>query len=65
MQMVERMEKLFLRTFLTYNKLNIVDQQYVVISILFAEGRHGKLVPVFTYLKSVDQFIRECLAGDV
>ena len=63
MQMIKSMEELFLCTFLTYNKLDIVDQKHIVVTVLLAESRHGKLIAVFTDFQGVDQFVGEGLTG--
>ena len=53
------MEKFFLCTFFSYNKLNIVDQKNVIIAIFLAECGHCQFISVLTYFKSIDQFIRK------
>ena len=54
MKLVESVEKLFLCAFLTYNKLDIVDQQYVDISVFITELIHRGIVSV---TDRVNQFI--------
>ena len=65
MQMVESMEELFLSTLLTYYKLDIIDKEYIIASVLLTECGHCQLIPVLTYLQSVDQFIGKCLTGHI
>ena len=48
------MEELFLGTFLSYNKLDIVDQKNVIVSVLIAE--FSRRVVVFAS-DGVDQII--------
>ena len=62
--MVECVEELFLCTFFSYYKLNVVDEEYVVISVLIPElGNRGFISGGFSHLQSFDQFIGKCLAG--
>src|SRR5699024_11665820 len=65
MQMVKSMEKFFLRTFFSYNKLNIIDKQYVIVSIFFTELCHCKLAAGLTCFQSLDKFVRKSLACDI
>ena len=58
-QSVKCMEELFLGPFLLCQKLDIVDQQYVYIAELVAEGRH------LVIAQRVDHFIGKLLAGDI
>ena len=58
MKGVKRMEEFLLRTFLTDNKLNIIDQQNVVVSVLFPEFRGGNIVFI---PDRIDQLIGEFL----
>ena len=57
------MKKFFLGTFFSYNKLNIIDEEYVIVAVLLTESRHSKLISILTDLQSVDQFIGKRLAG--
>ena len=41
MESVEGMENFVLGTVLSYNKLNIIDQQYIVVPVLFSEVVNG------------------------
>ena len=59
---VESVEKFLLRALLSYNKLNIVDQENVVVSVLFAELRGGDIVFI---TDGVDQLVGELFAGHV
>ena len=59
------MEKFFLCTFFSYNKLNIVDQKNIIITIFLAECGHCQFISVLTYFKSIDQFIRKSFTCDI
>ena len=65
MKVVKCMEKFFLCTFFSYNKLNIVDQKNVIITIFLAECGHCQFISVLTYFKSIDQFIRKSFTCDI
>ena len=54
MKMVECMEKFFLCTFFSDDKLDIVNEQNIIISVFFTECRHRKFISVFTYFQSID-----------
>ena len=56
------MEKFLLSTFLADDKLNIVNEQHVVVSVFFPEfrGRNIIFVP-----DGIDQFVGEFLTGYV
>ena len=56
------MEKFLLGGFLSYNKLDIVDQQHVDIPVFFTELGHGRIVAVSDGL---DQFVGKLLTGGV
>ena len=55
------MEKFFLSTFFSYDELNIVDKQGVVIAVLFPEFRGGDVVFI---TDRVNQLIGELLGGN-
>ncbi|MMZ65548.1 hypothetical protein D1872_279580 [compost metagenome] len=59
MQRVEGMEKLFLCRFFTSDELDIVNQQYIDISVFITET----LSPIVT--DGVDEFIRKFLGGNI
>ena len=59
---VKGMEKLLLCALLSYNKLNIVDQENVVVSVLFAKLCGGDIVFI---TDGVDQLVGELFAGHV
>ena len=50
------MEKFFLCRFLTDNKLDIIDEEDVVVSVFFTELRGGNIVFV---PDRIDQFVRK------
>ena len=56
------MEKFFLSTFLTNNKLNIIDQKYIIISVLFPEFRGGNVVFISN---CIDQLIGKFLRSNI
>ena len=56
------MEKLFLRAFLSYNKLDIIDQKNVVVPVFLPEFRGGNIIFI---PDRIDQFVGELLAGHV
>ena len=56
------MEKFLLRTFLTYDKLDIIDQKDIVIPVFFTEFRCGYIVFISD---RIDQFIGKLLACDI
>ena len=62
-QIIKGMEKLFLCTFLTYNKLDIVDEKHIVVPVLFTKAGHSHFISIFTDFQSFDQFIRKGLTG--
>ena len=44
MQRVKSMKELFLRAFLSYNKLDIIDQKNVVVPVFLPEFRGGNII---------------------
>lgn len=56
------MEKFFLCRFLTDNKLDIIDEEDVVVSVFFTELRGGNIVFV---PDRIDQFVRKLLTCNV
>ena len=56
------MEKFLLGTFLSNNKLNIVNQENIIVPVLFTEFGGGGIVLV---PDGIDQLIGEFLGGDV
>ena len=54
---IERMEEFLLRTFLTDNELNIIDQQHINITILITE----LLISHLLILQGFNQLIGKCL----
>ena len=56
------MEKFLLRTFLTDDKLDIIDQKDIVIPVFFSEFRCGYIVFISD---RIDQFIGKLLACDI
>ena len=63
--MIECVEEFFLGTFLSDNKLDVVDQKNVVVPVFFTERSHGKFIAVFTDLQRIDQFIGKSLTCDI
>ena len=63
--MIECVEEFFLGTFLSDNKLDVVDQKNVVVPVFFTERSHRKFITVFTDLQRIDQFIGKSLACDI
>ena len=59
---IEGVEKFLLCALFSYNKLNIIDQKNVVVSVLFAELRGGDIVFI---TDGVDQLVGELFAGHV
>ena len=57
------MEKFFLCTFFSYNKLYIVNQKYIIITVLVPESSHCKFISCFTNSDRIDQFVGKCLTG--
>ena len=63
MEVVEGMEKLFLGGLFSYNKLHVVDEQYVDAAVLVPRNFvHGGAVSVSD---GVDELVGEGLGGDV
>ena len=56
------MEKFFLGTFLTDDKLDIINEEHIVIAVLFPEFRGGYVVFV---TDGIDQLIGKGLRCDV
>ena len=56
------MEKFLLRTFFSDNKLDIVDQKHIIVSVFLTEFRGGNIVFVSD---RVDQFICKFLGCHV
>ena len=56
------MEKFFLCRFLSDNKLDIIDEEDVVVSVFFTEFRGGNIVFV---PDRIDQFVRKLLTCNV
>ena len=54
------MEKFFLCRFFSYNKLNVIDQKNINISVFFTEFGHSRVISVSD---GFDQFIGEFFAG--
>ena len=56
------MEKLFLCSFLTYNKLDIIDQQNIELAVTVTEvgRRHVVLVS-----DGIDELVNEGFRGDI
>ena len=56
------MEKLFLCSFLTYNKLDIIDQQNIKLAVTVTEvgRRHVVLVS-----DGIDELVNEGFRGDI
>ena len=48
MQMVECVEKLFLRTFFSDDKLDVIDEQHVIVPVFFPEFCHRQLAAGLT-----------------
>ena len=64
--MVECVEKFFLRTLFTDDKLYIINEQNIVVAVFVTELRHGRLIiSRLTVLQRFDQFIGKCLACDI
>ena len=64
--MVKRVEKLFLRTLLADDELDIVNQQDVVIAVLVPELSHGRfIIGGLTFFQGFNQFVGKCLACNV
>ena len=62
-QVIKRMKEFFLSTLFADDKLNIVDQEHVVIAVFIAEMCHsGFVIRGFTLFQSLDQLIGESLA---
>ena len=60
MKTVKCVEKFFLSGFFSYNKLNIIDEKNINISVFFTEFAHCRVVSVSD---GFDQFICEFLTG--
>ena len=56
------MEKLFLGGLFSYNKLHVVDEQYVDVAVLVPEIVHGRGI---TVTDGVDELVGEHLGGDI
>ena len=56
------MEKFFLRTFLSNDKLNIIDQENIDVTVFFTELCHCRIVSV---TDGIDQFIRKTLGRNI
>ena len=56
------MEKFFLGTFLADDKLDIIDEQHVVVAVFLAKLRGGDVVFV---PDRIDQFIGKGLRADI
>lgn len=54
--------KFLLGTFFSDNKLDIVDQKHVIVSVFFTEFRGGNVVLI---TDGVDQLIGEFLRGHI
>lgn len=64
MKVVESMEELFLSTFFTYYKLNIVNQQNINVPVFITEVQHGRFITgCFTIPQGINQFVGERLTG--
>ena len=59
------MEELFLCTFLSDNKLDIIDKEHVVVPVFLTELGHCQFASCLTGFQCVDQLVCKCLAGDV
>ena len=58
------MEEFFLCTFFSNDKLDIIDEKYIIIPVFVPEfGDSGFISGCFPHLQSFDQFIGKCLAG--
>ena len=60
MQGVEGVEELFLSCFLSYYKLDIIDQQNIDVAVFLPEGRKSRVVAV---TDRPDQFVGERFVG--
>ena len=56
------MEKFLLGTFLSYNKLDIINEKDIIIAVFFTEFRSGNVVFV---TDRVDQLIGKSLGADI
>ena len=63
--MVESMEELFLCTFFSYDKLDIIYKKNIIVPVFFTELGHSEFASRLTCFQCVDQLVRKCLAGDV
>ena len=62
MQSVESMEELFLSTFLTYNKLYVIDHEHIHVTVFLTQLSHGSCI---TATDGFDHLIGEFFTGDV
>ena len=64
MKVIESMEELFLSTFFTYYKLDIVNQQNINVPVFITEVQHGRFITgCFTIPQGINQFVGERLTG--
>ena len=59
------MEEFFLRTLLSYDKLDIIYEEYVVVPVFLTEFCYGKFIAGFSCFQRIDQLIGKCLAGHI
>ena len=62
MKGIEGVEEFLLCAFLANDKLDIVDEEHIVVSVFLTELRGGDIVFV---TDCVDQFVRELLGGHI
>ena len=58
MKLIKGMEKLFLGTFFSYNKLDIIDEQDINITVSISEFCDRRVISISDGL---DQFVGKCL----
>ena len=62
MQGIESMEEFLLGTFLTYNKLYVIDHENIHVTVFLTQLGHGSRI---TTTNGFDYFVCEFLTGNV
>ena len=65
MKMVKCMEEFFLRTLLSDDELDIIDEEYVVVPVFLTEFCYGKFIAGLSCFQCINQLIGKCLAGHI